>query len=119
MTQPTPDPLDDLQGRAEEVAGLLKQLANTRRLLILCRLASGKATVSELCVVAGLSQSAISQHLAKMRSDGLVRGEKDGLQIHYSIVDPRCHELLKHLRSSFCDPIDSAAPVEDRNGDTK
>jgi len=89
--------MTDLEARAEEVAALLKQMANKRRLLILCRLAAGKATVSELGAVAGLSQSAISQHLAKMRKDGLVRGEKDGLQIHYSIVDPHCLDLLNHL----------------------
>lgn len=100
------DPMAGLQERAEDVATLLKQLANTRRLLILCRLAGGKATVSELCKVASLSQSAASQHLAKMRADGLIQGEKEGLQMHYSIVDPRCLEMLNHLKSSFCDPPD-------------
>ena len=89
--------LSGLEARAEDVVALLKQLANKRRLLILCRLSAGEATVSELCEVAGLSQSAISQHLAKMRKDGLVNGEKDGLQIRYSITDPRCLDLLNHL----------------------
>ncbi len=97
------DPMADLQARADEVATLLKQLANTRRLMILCRLAAGPATVSELCTVADLSQSAISQHLAKMRAEGLVKGEKEGLQIHYSISDPRCMDVLNHLKASFCD----------------
>lgn len=106
MTQPTEDIFTELEARATEVAALLKQLANTRRLLILCRLAGGPATVSELCKVAGLSQSALSQHLAKMRAEGMVQGEKDGLQIYYSITDPRCLELLTHLRSSFCDPAE-------------
>lgn len=94
----------ELQARAEDVATRLKHLANTRRLLILCRLAAGKATVSELCKVANVSQSAVSQHLAKMRADGLIRGEKEGLQVYYSIIDPRCLELLHHLKSSFCSP---------------
>ncbi|NPD19704.1 winged helix-turn-helix transcriptional regulator [Rhodophyticola sp. DY48A3-103] len=89
--------LADLEARAEEIAGLLKLMSNKSRLLILCRLSSGKASVSELCAVVGLSQSAISQHLAKMRRDGLVKGEKDGLQINYSITDPRCLDLLAHL----------------------
>ena len=97
MSQTDGPAMSDLEARAEEVAALLKQMANTRRLLILCRLAAGRATVSELCAVAGLSQSAISQHLAKMRRDGLVKGEKDGLQINYSIADPRCLDLLVHL----------------------
>lgn len=89
--------MSDLEARVEKVAALLKQMANTRRLLILCRLVAGRATVSELCAVAGLSRSAISQHLAKMRKDGLVKGEKDGLQIHYSIIDRHCLDLLTHL----------------------
>lgn len=104
MTQPAEHMFADLEARAAEVAALLKQMANTRRLMILCRLAAGPATVSELCKVAGLSQSALSQHLARMRAEGLVHGEKDGLQMHYSITDPRCLEILTHLRSSFCDP---------------
>ncbi|WP_275394502.1 metalloregulator ArsR/SmtB family transcription factor [Aliiroseovarius sp. Z3] len=97
------DPMADLQARADEVATLLKQLANTKRLLILCRLAAGRATVSELCTVADLSQSALSQHLAKMRSEGMVKGEKEGLQIYYTISDPRCLDVLEHLKASFCD----------------
>ncbi|WP_108483001.1 ArsR/SmtB family transcription factor [Oceaniglobus ichthyenteri] len=106
MPQANSDPFEDLQARAEEVATLLKQLANTRRLMILCRLAGGKATVSELCKVANLSQSAVSQHLARMRIEGLIEGEKDGQQIRYSIIDPRCLEVLSHLKASFCDPPD-------------
>lgn len=105
MTQPDLDPFAQLEARAEEVAALLKQLANTRRLMILCRLAAGPATVSELCKVAGLSQSALSQHLARMRAESLVQGKKDGLQIYYSIINPRCLEVLTHLRASFCDPM--------------
>ena len=104
MTQPEDMEFEELEQRAEEVAALLKQVANTKRLLILCRLAAGEATVTELCAVAGLSQSAMSQHLAKMRADGLVQGEKDGVQIRYSISDPRCFDLLNHLRASFCAP---------------
>jgi ArsR family transcriptional regulator, virulence genes transcriptional regulator len=97
MSQTHGSAMSDLEARAEEVAALLKQMANTRRLLILCRLAVGKATVSELCTVANLSQSAISQHLAKMRKDGLVKGVKEDLQIHYSIIDPQCLDLLNYL----------------------
>ena len=102
--QDVADPFTVLEARAADVARLLKQLANTRRLMILCRLAAGPTSVTDLCSVAGLSQSALSQHLAKMRAEGLVSGEKQGLQIHYSISDPRCLELLSHLRTSFCDP---------------
>ena len=66
----------------------------------------GEATVSELCEVADLSQSAMSQHLAKMRSDGLVQGRKDGLQVYYSIADTRCFGILEHLKAQFCTAAD-------------
>jgi DNA-binding transcriptional ArsR family regulator len=92
----------ELQHQAGDAAAFLKQLANEKRLLILCRLALGEATVSELCEMADLSQSAMSQHLAKMRSEGLVSGRKAGLQVHYSIADERCHGILKHLKEDFC-----------------
>tara|TARA_R110002096_G_scaffold51665_4_gene135026 strand:- start:857 stop:1216 length:360 start_codon:yes stop_codon:yes gene_type:complete len=92
----------ELQHQAGDAAAFLKQLANEKRLLILCRLALGEATVSELCEMADLSQSAMSQHLAKMRSEGLVAGRKAGLQVHYSIADERCHGILKHLKEEFC-----------------
>ncbi|MEA1941390.1 MAG: metalloregulator ArsR/SmtB family transcription factor [Pseudomonadota bacterium] len=98
-----------LQDQAGEAAGFLKLLANERRLVILCRLAAGEATVGELCDVAGLSQSAMSQHLAKMRSDGLVEGRKDGLQVHYSIKDRRCLGILMNLKSQFCPAADVVA----------
>lgn len=97
MSQAPINALTDLETRAGTVAGLLKQMANERRLLILCRLAAGKAPVSELRAIAGLSQSAMSQHLAGMRRAGLIKGEKDGVQIYYSITDPRCLNLLQHL----------------------
>ena len=108
----TIDPqIAQLQDQASEAAGFLKLLANEKRLLILCRLAAGEATVSELCDVAGLSQSAMSQHLAKMRSDGLLEGRKSGLQVHYSIRDDRCVGILMHLKSQFCTAAEAVTGV--------
>ena len=97
------DPLvAELQHQASDAAAFLKLLANEKRLLILCSLATGEATVTRLCEITDLSQSAMSQHLAKLRSDGLVEGRKAGLQVHYSIADPRCLGILKHLKEEFC-----------------
>ena len=99
----TQDPaLEALQHQAEETARFLKQIANDRRLLILCRLVAGEATVSELCRVADLSSSAMSQHLARMKAEGLVDGRKQGLQVFYRISDPRCLGLLGYLKDEFC-----------------
>ncbi|MCB1395882.1 MAG: winged helix-turn-helix transcriptional regulator [Rhodobacter sp.] len=102
MTTPDESRMQELQNRADEVAGLLKQIANARRLVILCRLADGDATVSELCAVADLSPSAMSQHLAKLRAEGLVNAHKDGLQVHYTLTNQRCIDLLEHLKGTFC-----------------
>jgi ArsR family transcriptional regulator, virulence genes transcriptional regulator len=102
MPKHTDPHLADLQHQASDAAAFLKQLANEKRLLILCSLAIGEATVTRLCEVTELSQSAMSQHLAKLRSDGLVSGRKSGLQVHYSIADPRCLGILKHLKEEFC-----------------
>lgn len=99
----------ELQSQAGEAASFLKLIANEKRLLILCRLASGEATVAELTTIASLSQSAMSQHLAKMRQDGLVRGRKDGLQVFYSIADERCLGLLQHLKNEFCTAAENMA----------
>ncbi|WP_421787215.1 ArsR/SmtB family transcription factor [Hyphobacterium sp.] len=99
----------ELQEQAGDAAAFLKLLANEKRLLILCRLVSGEATVAELTEMAGLSQSAMSQHLAKMRQDGLVRGRKHGLQVFYSIADERCLGLLQHLKSEFCTAAEAIA----------
>lgn len=105
---PVTDPqIAELQDQAGEAAAFLKLLANEKRLLILCRLAMGEATVGELCEITGLSQSAMSQHLARMRSDGLVEGRKSGLQVHYSITDERCIGILMHLKSQFCTVADA------------
>lgn len=106
MSVETESSLAQLQAQAGEAAAFLKQLANEKRLLILCRLAMGEATVSELCEMADLSQSAMSQHLAKMRSEGLVAGRKSGLQVHYSIADERCRGVLEHLKARFCTVAD-------------
>jgi len=102
MTTVTDPDMALLQEQAEETARFLKQIANDRRLLILCRLVSGEATVSELCEVADLSASAMSQHLAKMHGEGLVDRRKNGLQVYYRIADPRCLALLGFLKDEFC-----------------
>ena len=96
-------PKDELAVHAAAAARLLKLVANERRLLVLCRLSTtGEATVGELARSVGLSQSALSQHLALMRDDGLVAYRRDGQTIHYRIADPNAERLLATLRTIFC-----------------
>ncbi len=95
--------LAELEGKAAEAAGLLKLLANENRLLILCRLAlNSEMSVSSLTAASGLSQSALSQHLAKMREEGLVATRRDGQSIYYRIADANAAKLLKALKGIFC-----------------
>jgi ArsR family transcriptional regulator, virulence genes transcriptional regulator len=92
-----------LAKQAGEAARLLKLLGNEKRLLILCFLAvRGEMTVGELVEVAKLSQSALSQHLARLRADGLVTFRRTSQTLHYSIIDKRALRLLQVLKEIYC-----------------
>ena len=91
------------EANASLVANILRALANERRLMILCKLAEwGEASVSALSEAAGLSQSATSQHLAKMRDEGLVEFRRDAKTIWYRIAEPRTELLLGYLQKLYC-----------------
>jgi ArsR family transcriptional regulator, virulence genes transcriptional regulator len=93
----------ELERKAGEAAGLLKLLANENRLLILCRLAiAGEMSVGDLADAVDLSQSALSQHLAKMREDGLVATRREAQTIFYRIADPNAARLLALLKNIYC-----------------
>ncbi|MFZ5781396.1 MAG: ArsR/SmtB family transcription factor [Pseudomonadota bacterium] len=101
----TSTPIDPraLQARASEVADVLAALANDRRLLILCKLVEeGEVTVGTLVEEIGLSQSALSQHLARMREEGIVAFRRDGQTLWYRIADPRIEALLATLHRLYC-----------------
>jgi len=92
-----------LERKAGEAASLLKLLANENRLLILCRLAiAGELSVGALTDAVELSQSALSQHLAKMREDGLVATRRDAQTIYYRIADENAARLLALLKDIYC-----------------
>ncbi len=87
---------------AAAAARLLRALANERRLMILCQLSGGERSVGELLPLIGISQSALSQHLAVLRSDGLVATRREGLSIRYRIVDQAAAQVMTTLASIFC-----------------
>ena len=94
-----------------QAAALLKALSNERRLLVLCHLVmSEELSVGELVERIGLSQSALSQHLARLREEGLVATRKDAQNVFYRIRDPRAARVLALLHDLFC-------PELGRNGD--
>jgi ArsR family transcriptional regulator len=91
-----------LEARASQAARLLRALANERRLLILCQLAGGERSVGELQPLVGLSQSALSQHLATLREEGIVATRREAQTIHYRIADPAAVAVVGTLAEIFC-----------------
>ena len=102
-----PMDLATFEAHAGTVADLLKALGNRRRLMVLCKLAEhGEMTVNDLAGEVGLSQSALSQHLAKMRGEGLVAFRREAQALWYRIADPRCETLLATLYQLYCKDMD-------------
>ncbi len=89
--------LSELADSAHSAARLLKLLASEQRLLLLCRLIEGETSVGELAQHARLAQSAASQHLAKMRAEGLVATRRDAQTIFYRLADPAAVRVLDTL----------------------
>jgi len=92
---------EESAGRA---AALLRLLSNERRLMILCQLVGGELSVGTLQGRLGLSQSALSQHLARLRADRIVDTRREGQTIFYRIIDPAALQLLETLVDLFCPP---------------
>jgi len=89
--------MQTLEARAGEAAQLLKLLANDHRLIILCRLSDQEMSVSELGEYVNLSQSALSQHLAKLRAEKLVATRRDAQTIYYRLASPNALKLVNAL----------------------
>lgn len=92
--------------RLEQQAGLVAQtlgaMANANRLLILCHLASGEKTVTQLVAAISVAQSAVSQHLSKMRAMKLVKKRRAGKQVHYSIANDGVASIMQVLYRVYC-----------------
>ncbi len=103
--------IQELTAKSEEASQLLSLLANPHRLRILCELHRGERSVSALEQVVDLSQSALSQHLAKLRVAGIVSTRRQAQTIYYSVADERTAKLLPVLYEMFCaSPKLTAAP---------
>jgi DNA-binding transcriptional ArsR family regulator len=91
-----------MRRHAKEAADFLRVLAHEARLTVLCELVSGERTAGELVKASGLSQSALSQHLARLRDEGLVATRREGQTIHYRLSDPRAVTIVSALHGVFC-----------------
>lgn len=101
--------LKDMVARSAEAAALLRALSNEHRLLILCHLiAEDELSVGALVERIALSQSALSQHLAKLRDEGLVTFRRDSQTLFYRVADPRAGRMLELLKDIFCPDLKQA-----------
>ncbi len=81
----------------------LKQMANANRLMILCALMDGELSVGDLNAQVDLTQSALSQHLAKLREAGFVTTRRESQTIYYQLADVRVAKFIGQLHAMFCD----------------
>lgn len=97
--------LASMAEKAAEAAQFLRGLAHDGRLLVLCALLEeGEAAAGRLVEISGLSQSALSQHLALLREQSLVKTRREGTSIIYAVADPKVKALLTTLYQLFCAP---------------
>jgi len=109
--------IEDLQANARRASALLKAMCNERRLLILCHLSQGERSVGELEDLVGLSQSALSQHLARLRNDNLVRTRRSAQNIYYSLNGHEAQTIMTTLHGLYCtqgagDAVDASDDAE-------
>jgi DNA-binding transcriptional ArsR family regulator len=91
-----------MRKNATEAAAFLRAISHQARLLVMCELVNGERSAGELVERSGLSQSALSQHLAKLRKEGLVATRREAQTIHYRIADQRAQRVLRVLHDIYC-----------------
>lgn len=94
--------VQEMEEQAEEVAGFLKGLASPQRLLLLCNLLEGEKSVSELMELTQIPQTSVSQHLAKLKSEGIVAFRRDHRTLYYRICHPTALDIMNVLYAAFC-----------------
>lgn len=99
----------EMERAAAAASRLLKALANERRLMILCHLTTSERSVGELERLVGLSQSALSQHLARLREDGLVKTRRAAQTIYYSLDGEAAPRVIAVLYELYCAPLERRA----------
>ena len=104
MTNTLPLPPGQFAAKAGEAASLLRALAHEARLMVLCQLVEGEHSAGELQSSSDLSQSALSQHLAKLRAEGLVATRRDAQTIYYRLADPNVEKIIAALAAIYCPP---------------
>ena len=99
---------------ARQASRLLKALSNEHRLLIMCRLSEGEKSVGQLEAMIGLGQSALSQHLARLRRDDLVKTRREAQTIYYSLIGDEAIQVISVLYGIYCETDEQS--VDDKGG---
>lgn len=95
---------EEMRAHADDAARLLKALSNSSRLMVLCSLAQGELSVGQINERVPLSQSALSQHLAVLRRDGLVQTRRSAQAIFYRLAEGPAGRVIETLHDIFCGP---------------
>ena len=93
---------EPVRRHAEDAAAMLRALSHEARLKVLCELVGGECSAGDLVKASGLSQSALSQHLAKLREEKIVETRRDGQTIFYRLGDPQVARVLGVLHELYC-----------------
>jgi ArsR family transcriptional regulator, virulence genes transcriptional regulator len=104
--------LSDMERAAERVAELLKLLAHKHRLLVLCQLAEGEMSVGELARRLGVREPAMSQQLAMLRREGLVRPRREAQTIYYALARDDVRRLIEFLYATYCGPAAAEGEID-------
>lgn len=91
-----------LRDNAQTASDFLKAISHEGRLMILCALANGEKSVTEIETMLASRQAAVSQQLSRLRLEGLVTARRDGKQIYYSLTDNRARVIIEHVYELFC-----------------
>lgn len=102
---------DNLADAVQEATDLLKSLASQSRLLLLCSLVEGEKSVGELASLIGKRDTAVSQQLALLRKDGIVRTRKDGQTVYYRLASAEAAKVIETLHGLYCAAKKDAAAV--------
>lgn len=108
---------NELVKSASVAAGFLRCLSNEKRLMIVCQLIGGEMNVGELCDALDARQSTVSQQLALLRSEGVVKSRKDAQTVYYSLADEGARDIVALLHRRFCSnaqPDDESAGAREK-----
>lgn len=100
--------VEEMTSAVEQAAELLKSLASRNRLLLLCHLVDGERSVGELARLIDARETAVSQQLALLRKDGLVRTRRNAQTIYYSLASAEAAKVIENLHGIYCGALDEA-----------